>query len=106
MKNKIFALLTAAEVGIMSIAAGTTVCAEALDGDICPNCGDYGVAPMVNATEIRYFDEYNACKNGYKDHGDVLAQWWERVSWYCGDCDIHWEYWQPSGFPYWECPYD
>lgn len=106
MKNKIFAVLTAAVVGVMSFAHGGTVWANALSGDICPGCGDYGIAPVVNAREIRYYSEYKECENKYEDHADVLAQYWVRTEWYCGDCDIHWEDWNPDGGPFWHCVYD
>lgn len=102
MKNKIFALFTAAVVGVMGFTPVMSARAANLWEDICPKCGEYSIIAVKNASKIRTMGQ-GPCQKDY-DHQDNQKQNWVRMNYYCADCNIHWENWVPGGGPYWECP--
>lgn len=59
--------------------------------DICFKCGDYNTTYevlerwSVDTGETRY------CIHGYEREADFKVEYYERVRYYCADCDVSWE---------------
>lgn len=105
MKNKIFAVLTAAVAGVMSFAPVMT--AQAYEAP-CYKCGEYSiVAEVVDYREIQVTDpgKPEPCRHGHSLAADFLVQREALVRYYCGDCELHWEDWEKAG-GYWYCTFD
>ena len=103
MKNKGLALLTAAAVGVIGLAP-ITVKAFQYEST-CTVCGqDSFYATVVNSRIVTL--DAKPCEHGYKAEADLYLQHEELVSYYCPDCDRHWEYWETASYPYWKCGHD
>lgn len=90
MKNRCLAAALAAMVGVMSFMPVATAKASGYV-DTCYRCGgDSSISQVVGWRSVdtkvtRY------CIHGYERESDYLVEYYERVNYYCADCDVNWE---------------
>ncbi len=106
-KSKVFAVLMAAAVSVTGFTPEMTVKAGSWWGDTCYKCGEDSIVAEIIGYRDRTL-ETRPCVHGYEGHADVYAQPEQKMQYYCGDCEIHWEDWVtcPNTEPFWSCTHD
>lgn len=99
MKNRCLAAALAAMVGVMSFMPVAT--AKAYYMDTCYRCGGYSSTYEV----VGQWDETvgtRICEHGYEREADIQLAFYERVNYYCADCNVNWEQDEFAGLT-WMC---
>lgn len=91
MKNKMLAVALSLAIGAMNFMPSMSVNASSYV-DTCYRCGGYNSTyVVVNRTSDVL--EAKLCEHGYGDErvSDYLIAYYERVNYYCADCNVNWE---------------
>lgn len=88
-------------VGVASFSPVMTAKADRWQ-DVCSICGEDSIIAEEIEGELRTYDA-KPCIHGYEREAEVYVQRWVLMRYYCGDCRVHWERWEPDGGPFWTC---
>ena len=91
MKNRCLAAALAAMVGVVSFMPVATAKASGYV-DTCYRCGgDSSISQVVGWSSNELGTR--PCEHGYSEQGveDTQYEYFERVNYYCADCNVNWE---------------
>lgn len=105
MKKKIMALILTVAMSVMS----SIPVLAAQDGasyydSNCYKCGEWATTFTVIGSSTEDIDA-KVCEHGHPGEADVLRVRYDRVRYYCADCNFNWEQDEFWGMA-WCCTYD
>lgn len=105
MKRKTIALVLTMAMSVMSSIP--VMAAQNSAGYYDSNCYKCGGGATTFTVVDRFTEPVDSrlCIHGYENEADILRAYYERVNYYCADCNVNWEENEFSGME-WHCTHD